>query len=382
MAPKITMVGTLPPIKGVSDYCIEQAKELGKSLEVLFINFKSIYPEFLYKGGGTKENDKVFRFPQTKGVRVENTLAWYNPFSWAYAGFRAQGQILHFHWWTFYLFPVLFTTVAIAKLCGKKIVCTVHNVIGHESGIIDRLLTGTMFLLPDIFIVHTKNNRKQLVEFFKAGEKKVEVIPHGIYSFYRDSNVPVQEARKKLGISQGARTILFFGNIRKYKGLEDLIEAFKSARLKVPGLHLVIAGKPWDREIGDYVKGSLQGIEQKTLSLGYIPSSEIKNYFSAADLVVLPYREFAAQSGPGNIALAFGKPLLVSSVGGLPELVASHDAAFKAGDAGQLSSRIEGIFSKKGVLKGLAADSKALAKKYSWESICRATIGIYNKLAP
>lgn len=378
---EITMIGTLPPIKGVSDYCIEQTRELRKKVRVKFYNFSAIYPEFLYKGGGTKETDPVFTAGGSSNLSVHSTLAWYNPFSWIAAGLGAEGKIVHFHWWTFYLFPVFFTSIGIARMRSKKIVCTVHNVLSHETGAVDKILSGIIFFISDKLIVHTRNNREQLIAHFKTKPEKIEVIPHGIYEFYRDKEISKKGARKKLSIPAGAKVMLFFGNIRRYKGLEDLIAAFRQSQQEVKGLYLLIAGKPWGKGLEAEVRGSLSGVSRKKLSLGYIPSSEIKNYFSAADVVVLPYKDFAGQSGPGNIALAFEKPLIVSNAGGLPELVLNKGVIFDAGGAGALARKITLVFSRKGMLASLSADSARLRRKYSWANICRATLNIYNKLA-
>ncbi len=378
---QITMLGTLPPIKGLSDYCIEQTRELSKSIKVKFYNFSSIYPEFLYPGGGTKEKDPVFRTPKSSNLEVHSTLAWYNPLSWIEAGLGAEGEILHFHWWTFYLFPVFFTAAAVAKLRGKKIVCTIHNVVSHESGSLDRIFSRIIFTLSDRFVVHTKNNKRQLMDYFGVKENRVEVVPHGIYDFYRDKTIPKAAARSKLGIPKNARVLLLFGNIRPYKGAEELLEAFSIAKEKIRGLFLVIAGKAWNPELEAKITNSLMGEDSKLLALKYIPSSEIKLYFGAADAVVLPYNHFEAQSGPGNIALAFEKPLVVSDCGGLPELVKDKGVIFEAGNSRDLAKRIITVFSTKGMLERLSEDSAELREKYSWKSICQRTMEIYSELS-
>ncbi len=373
------MFGTLPPIKGVSDYCIEQTRGLAKHVRVEFYNFKSIYPEFLYKGGGTKENDPVFAADSAPNLDVHSTLAWYNPFGWIAAGLAAKGEIVHFHYWTSYLFPVFFTIALASKLRGKKVVCTVHNVVGHESGFADRLLSSILYRVPDKLIVHTQANRGQMLSQFQIPARKIEVIAHGIYGFYVGENVSQAQARKKLGIPKEAKAMLFFGNVRKYKGLECLLEAFLAMRKKIPGLFLIVAGKPWSEELERLAREKLAGVKSSKAVLSYIPSSEIKYYFSAADLVVLPYSDFAAQSGPGNIALAFEKPLLVSDAGGLPELVVDKKMIFPAGDCAALQRGIEYAFSK-GVLRSLQAHSKRLREKYSWATIARQTLNVYNEL--
>ena len=380
MVEEITLVGTLPPIKGVSDYCIEQTKSLGKTIKVNFLNFKSIYPEFLYPGGKTTEKDPVFKAEKNPNVKTHSSLSWWNPFSWIIAGLTSKGKILHFHWWTYFLFPVFFTIALIAKLRGKKIVCTIHNVVGHESGFIDRLFSGIIFSLSNSFIVHTKNNKEQLQKYFKVKSSNIEIIPHGIYNFYRGEKISKQAAKEKLGIPKNSKVLLAFGNIRAYKGTDDLIEAFKIVKEKFPELYLVIAGKPWKKELEADIKERLNGVSNTKIFLDFVASSKVKFYFSAADLVVLPYKDFAAQSGPGNIALAFEKPLLVSNVGGLPDLVKNNIAVFKAGNIQELASKISLIFSKN-MISSLEADSRALKQVFSWENIAEQTLKLYNKLA-
>jgi len=375
----IILVGTLPPIKGVSDYCIQQTEALAKKIPVAFYNFKSIYPEFLYKGGSTRENDPVFKRPEGKNVIIRDTLAWYNPFSWVACGL-AKGKILHFHWWTYFLFPVFFTIALTAKITGKKVVCTIHNVVGHESGFFDVLLSKILFFVPTEFIVHTKKNKQQLETLFSIPSGKINIVPHGIYSLYFDSTITKETARKKLGIPMAKKVILVFGNLRKYKGAEDIIDAFKKTSNELSDLYLIIAGKPWDKDLQQYIKAELAGIEDKKLFLDYVPSSDVKYYFTAADLVVLPYREFAAQSGPGNIALAFEKPLLVSDVGGLPDLVLDKAAVFESGNTSDFASKLTDIFTNPGALKKLSSDSAKLKEKYSWETIAEKTLLVYAKL--
>ncbi|MEM4270860.1 MAG: glycosyltransferase [Candidatus Pacearchaeota archaeon] len=375
----VSFVGTLPPIKGISDYCLEQVKSLSKEIDIEFFNFSSIYPEFLYPGGETKEIDKTFAIPKLNRVQIRESLAWYNPLSWILVGLTAKGKILHFHWWTYWLFPIFFTIALIAKLRGKKVICTIHNVVSHESGFIDITLSKIIYFIPDKLIVHTNANKNQLEKKFQINKKKISVIPHGIYDFYRDNEISKSSAREVLGIPKNAKVILMFGNIRPYKGIEELIFAFKEAKTKISDLFLIIAGKPWSNELKNFIIRELSNESSCLVKMEYIPSSQIKNYFFATDLVILPYRSFEAQSGPGNIALAFEKPLLVSNARGLPELVLDKKAIFTSGNALELADSIKEIFSKKNLIKKLTSDSIYLRRKYSWESISKMTLNIYNE---
>jgi glycosyltransferase involved in cell wall biosynthesis len=379
MVTHITMVATLPPIKGVSDYTLNHVPELAKFVKVDFYNFSDIYPEFWYPGG-TKENDPIFKMKPAPNATIHHTLTWYNPLTWISAGLHAKGEILHFHWWTFYLSYVFWTIVAFAKLRGKKIVCTAHNILGHESGALDKFFTRSVFWLVDEFIVHSEQNRKQLNSFFGVPLERIHVNPHGNYDFYNDTPVTQEAARKKLGIPKDAKVIMSFGNLRKYKGFDDLITAFKTAKKKVPELYLMIAGKPWNKEMADDIRNQLKDIADVKLAFDYIASSDIKYYFNSADIVVLPYHEFSGQSGPGNIALAFGKPLIVSRVGGLPELVMDENTIFEPHDVKGLTVRIENAFTKKGMLAKLSKEALIMKKKYSWDTITQQTLLVYKSV--
>ncbi len=377
---RVTLIGTLPPIKSISDYCLELTAALIESVDVEFINFKHIYAEALYKGGGTKESDPLFKRPRSPRLRVRDLLSWYNPLGWLYAGFSAGGELVHFQWWTSYLFPVFFSIAVVSKLRGKKLVCTVHNVHGHETGGLDRALNRLILLLPDLYLVHTEQNRAQLEQAFGVSRDRVRVVPHGIFEFYRDSELSQASAKERLGIPAHSKVLLCFGHVRPYKGTEDLIEAFKIAQRELPELFLVIAGKAWNEQLEAEIQAQLAGISNKLLFLDYVPSSRIKEFFFAADAVVLPYREFAAQSGPGNIALAFEKPLIVSDVGGLPELVGDPGSIFPAGNVPALAAVIVSCLGNAERLARMAKDSARLRERFSWRRVAQDTLQAYDEL--
>lgn len=380
MVKRVTLVGTLPPIKSISFYCLEMTQALIEHVDVEFINYKHIYWEWLYKGGGTKETDPVFQRPVSPRLEVRDLLTWYNPLSWLYAGVTASGEILHFQWLTTVQFPVHFTIALVCKMRGKKTVCTVHNVHGHETGVVDRWLNRALLSVPDMFFVHSERNREQLTESFGIPPENIRVVPMGIMEFYRDEELSQAEARRRLEIPANAKVLLCFGHVRPYKGIEDLIAAFKIAKQKIPNLYLVIAGKAWNEELKREIEQELAGEPASLLFLDYVPSSRIKEYFSAADAVILPYREFAAQSAAGAVGLAFDKPLIVSDVGGLPELVANPKALFQAGNVPALAEAIEQCVGNDEVLAALGQDSIRLREHFSWRSSTKAALRAYEEL--
>jgi glycosyltransferase involved in cell wall biosynthesis len=376
---QVTLIGTLPPIKGISDCCIEQVQSLSKRIKIDFINFKAIYPEFLYPAGTKEKKDETFKINLNETVKVRELLAWYDPFSWIRAGLSIRSKIVHFHWWTFYLFPVFFTVVLCSKLRRKKIVCTVHNVLGHESGILDRVLTKLIFRLPAHFIVPSKSNRNQMQEFFKVEKEKISVIPLGPYNFYKDEVIEKNMARAKLSLSRDDKIILCFGNIRKYKGIDVLIKALVKVKKEVHRVKLMIVGKNWiDWQPFQNLIGKYNLNNDIITHLNYVPSAEVKYYFFACDLVVLPYLKFEGQSGPGNIALAFGKPPVVSNVGGLPELVKDENVVVNSANMEELANVIVNVLKNSDFRKKLESDSKQLAKEHSWDVVAERTTELYN----
>lgn len=378
---KVTFVGTLPPIKGVSEYCIEQANSLSKKIKIDFINFKSIYPEFLYPGGSTKEENETFLIEENENLKIKNLLTWYNPFSWIWIGLTSKGKIVHFHWWTFYLFPVFFTIILFSKFRGKKIVCTAHNVLGHETSRIDKILTHLMFKLSYRIIVHSEINKRQLKEVFRIKDEKISVIAYGVLNFYKKGEIAKEEARKELNLDNRDKVILYFGNIRRYKGVDILIRAFAKVRQEISNSKLIIAGKNWIdwqpfQELID--KHGLN--KDIILRLNYISTPEIPYYFSACDLVVLPYSHFESQSGPGNVALAFGKAMVVSNVGGLSDLVKNKDVIVPPCDDDRLAKAIIKVLKDDDFREKLENNSKELAQKYSWDKIAKRTIELYKEI--
>lgn len=380
---KVTMVGTFPPIKGISEYCMQLAGALGHLTEVDFVSFSHIYPERLYPGG-TKEHDRTLRAPSAPALTVRRPLAWFNPFGWLWTGLTAPGTLFHINWWTYVLGPVVLTLLAAVKLRRTPVVMTVHNVLGHETNLLDRALTRLAFAFTDRFIVHTEENRRQLVEFFGVPEVHISVIPYGVLAFYADEEITREEARRRLALSEDERVLLHFGYIRDYKGLDVLLHALSKVADFVPDVRLVVAGTCWNGPAGwrkyQCIIDEARLADRVRLDLGYVPSSMIKVYFRAVDLVVLPYLHFEAQSGPGNIALAFGTPLVVTRTGGLPKLVRDEDAVAPPGDADALAAAIVRALSDPAKLERMAADSAALAQQYAWPAIAERTLRLYREL--
>lgn len=376
---RVTIVGTLPPLKGISPYCFELVRVLSKHVEVEFVGFKSLYPESLYPGG-TRVRDKGYDVPYLEKVVTRNTLAWYDPFSWFWAGLTLKGELVHAQWWAYPLAFIYFAVLSIAKLRKRRIIITVHNVLPHEKSRFKKSLDSIVLSLGDYFIVHTDKNKGDLAQLYGISKDRIHIVPHGVLEPFPLRWISKTEARRRLGIPPDKRVILHFGNIRDYKGLDILIESLKFVKEEVSDIAILIAGKPW----GNWEKYE-RLIERFGVSdivikrLDFIPPSEVEFYFSASDIVVLPYKYFDSQSGIGALSLPFEKPLIVTHVGGLADFVKDERAIARPNHAEDLGYKIIRALKDEKLLRKLSRDSGDLAKKYSWDHISEKTINVYRR---
>ncbi len=379
---KITLIGTLPPIKALSPYCYHLAEALSKKIDLDFISFKSMLPNILYFGGQKEKKDYTF-----KNFRALNIITWYNPFSWIKAGLKAKGDIIHFQHWQFYANLMYCFILPIVKIRGKKIIITVHNITPHTTDLpsvfLDKKLNRFIFPFADHFIVHNKRNIDKFLKLYKIDENKISIIPHGsMMPYQKIKNIAKEEARKHLNIPLDKKVILFFGYMWNYKGLDVLLKSLKIVKESVNDVVLLLAGQPlrdWEKYEKIIKEQGLDGCIIK--ALGYIPDSETEYYFSSADLVALPYYEhpFDTHGGVGALTLSFNKPMIVTEVGGLPEYVKDERVISHPNNAEELSQKIISVLNDETLLKKLSKDSVELSKELSWDKIANTTIEAYNK---
>lgn len=380
---KITLIGTLPPLKALSPYCYHLAKALSAKIDLEFINFKSFLPDLMYDGG-TKEN-KTYNFSEISTI---NVLSWYNPFTWIKAGLNVKGKIIHLQHWQLYANIMYCVILPIVKIRRKKTILTVHNITPHTTDFttifLDRLLNKIIFSFSDFFIVHNKRNRKKFLELYNVNENKIFIIPHGtIMPYQKIMNISMENARKYLNIPMNKKVILFFGYIWSYKGLDILLKSLKIIKEDLKDIVLLIAGQPlkdWKKFEKIIKENNLEKIVIKVLK--YIPDSETEYYFSSANIVALPYNKhpFDTHGGVGALAISFNKPLIVTDVGGLPEYVKDDRAISPPNNFEELAQKIIIILKDESLLKKLSDDSKNLSKELTWDKIADKTIEIYNQM--
>lgn len=374
------MLGTLPPLRGLSSYCLEIASALAALVTVEFISFKKIYPGFLYPGGGLQD-DHSFPATTTKALSVRRRLTWYNPLTWLAEAFFVEAELLHAQWWSLPLAAIYGCLCGIFKLRGKPVVMTVHNVLSHDRSRIYQAASHLLFKMGDHFIVHTEKNRRQLISCYGIRSGKVSVIAHGSLDFQVRRQIDPLAVRKELGIAANKKVVLLFGAIRPYKGVDTAIEAFSEVIKNVPDAVLLIAGKTWHSWEPYRQMIERLAIEKDVRAhIDYVPSGAVYKYFESADLVILPYERFDSQSGVGSTAVSFRKPMIVSNVGGLPDLVPDRRWVVPPRSPAALAQAITDCLTGPTLLSRMAADSETVAAGLNWHDIADKTTAIYDKL--
>ena len=343
---KVTLIAPLPPIKAISPYCIHLARALSKNVNLEVISFRRIIPEGLYSGGAI---EKGIKFKDIENAEVKNILAWHNPLSYITVGLKTKGDIIHIQHWALYSSLVYIIILPLIKLRNKKIIITIHNITPHiENKLINKiykLINKFIFPFANGIIVHNKRNKEKLIQLFNIDEKKIYIIGHGVLKpETKIKNISKKHAQELLNIPLNKKILLFFGYIWNYKGLDILLRSLNIIKSQVPNIVLFIAGQPlkfidaWDKYekiIDDY---NLHDYVIKKLE--YIPDSKIELYFSASDLVVLPYKQpFDTHGGVAALSLCFKKPLVVTDIGGLPEYIKDKRALCFPDDVEDLAKK-------------------------------------------
>jgi glycosyltransferase involved in cell wall biosynthesis len=226
--------------------------------------------------------------------------------------------------------------------------------------------------------VHSESNAAVLSGHHGIARDRIAVIPHGTLDLFVKADGDYTSVRHRFGIPAQDKVILMFGAIRPYKGIDTAIQALAEISSLQPRIHLLVAGRLW----GDW-QPYQELVDQHALCgrvhlhLDYVPSDEVADYFHAADLVLLPYHRFDSQSGVGAVALAFAKPMLVTDVGGLPDLVGEKARILPPGNVPTLAAELRRVFSEPGSLERMREDAAAMAKRYSWTEIAERTRALY-----
>jgi len=293
---------------------------------------------------------------------------------------RRRVPLAHFHY--FHFPPIDYLCLRWLRLLDKRIVLTVHDVTPFDAKPSDFPWLRRLYQQADRIIVHAASSRDIVVSKFELSPDKVCIIPMGPYlAFAEKQTLPPSLAKQHLGLEPDAPVMLFFGQIKKVKGLQYLIRAFRQVLNQCPSARLLIAGPEWKDSFVGYADLIRElGIADKVVTrIEYIPDEEVGLYFSAADVVILPYTE-SYQSAVLYMAYSFAKPVVASAVGGLAEAVEDGVTGFLVPPANvdRLARASLGLLSDVGWARRIGQQGKILAEtEFGWPGIARKTVEVY-----
>ncbi|MDG2059010.1 MAG: glycosyltransferase [Flavobacteriales bacterium] len=324
MKRKVIIIGPAFPYRGgIANFNNSLAVEYqNQGVDVQVYSFSLQYPSFLFPGKTQYEEGEG-----PDGIKIFPIINSVNPFNWfkvAKLVKRENPDYVIIRYWLPFMAPCLGT---IAKLIRKKtkVFAITDNVIPHEKRIGDNLLTRYFVKSCDAFLTLSSSVLDDLLKFTDTKEKIF--IPHPIYDSFGEI-VEKNKARKNLGLDENGKYLLFFGFVRKYKGLDIMIDVMADRRIKDLGVKLIVAGEFYENKEEYISQIDVLGINDSViLKSDFIPEEEVKDYFCASDMITQTYRT-ATQSGVTQIAYHFERPMLVTNVGGLAEIVPHNKVGY------------------------------------------------------
>ncbi len=369
---KIAIIGPAHPLRGggISTFNERLATVLQQQGHVVTIySFSLQYPSFLFPG-----KSQFTEEPAPEGLKILPLINSIHPFNWLKVGNRIRDDrpdLVVVRYWLPFMGPSLGTILRrVRKNNHSRIVCIADNVIPHEHRPGDKQFTRFFIKPVDAFITMSRDVLRDLQ---RITDKPALFTPHPVYDNYGEP-LDKKEACSKLGLNPADRYLLFFGFIRKYKGLDLLLQAMQDERVKETGVKLIIAGEYYD-DPSEYADLLHQVRERVHLFTDFIPNDEVRNYFSAADLIVQPYRS-ATQSGITQVAYHFEKPMVVTKVGGLSEVVIDGKTGFVTEPrADAIATAISRFFDREGI-PDLESNLQLQKQEYSWERFTRTLMAL------
>lgn len=369
---KILILGAAWPYRGgLAAYNERLAQELQQTADTEIWTFTLQYPGFLFPGKSQFATE-----PAPPGLRIKRMINSVNPVNWWLTGRKIKKMapdLIIVKFWLPFMGPAFGTLLRLGKTHKTKVVSILDNVIPHEKRPGDVPFTRYFLKPVDAFIAMSQSVLDDLRTFEPV--KPASLIPHPIYDNY-GTPVTKSVARQLLKLDDTKRYILFFGFIRQYKGLDLLLQAMADERMKKLNVHLIVAGEYYeDATPYQQLLDKLQLGDRVLMHTDFIPNDAVKNYFCAADLVVQPYKS-ATQSGISQIAYHFEKPMVVTRVGGLTEMVPDNVVGFQCEpDPADIANAIEKYY-----LQNREADMTAAIhiekQQYSWQRLANEIYSI------
>jgi D-inositol-3-phosphate glycosyltransferase len=304
----------------------------------------------------------------------------------------AQPKLFHLLWNNKFEFFDRTLLMLYYKLLGKQVVFTAHNINAGKrdsnDSWLNRLSLEIQYELCDHIFVHTRPMKTELVADLRIPEDKVSVIPFGINNTVPNTSLSSPEAKRRLGVNSSDKTLLFFGNIAPYKGLEYLVAAFTELLKKDRTYRLLIVGSPKGcKDYWNQIRQTIadSGVEDRVIArIEYVPDEATELYFKAADVLILPYTR-VFQSGVLFLGYSFGLPAIASDVGSLREEIIEGQTGFvfKSQDSSDLARKIDKYF-KSELFRNLETCRTKIKQyaneRYSWNKVAAITMAVYSNL--
>ena len=331
--PRVCIVGAGKRfLSGISYYTLFLANTLAHSHTVSVILMRQLLPTRLYPGR-ERVGASITELEYNPDVHIFDGIDWY----WLPSIFRSllflrreRPDVVIFQWWSGTVLHSYLLLMLVARLLKARVVIEFHEVLDTGEARLRLAQAYVRFTAPlvvrlaDGFVVHSDYDRQLLLRAYSLDNRPIALIPHGPFNQYQPSETP----RKERETPASCCNLLYFGVIRPYKGLEDLIKAFDALpEENIENYWLTIVGETWEGWTlpADLIKRN-QYRERITFINRYVPDAEVTGYFKEADVVVLPYHR-SSTSGPLHIAMSCGLPVVVTRVGGLIEAVADYEGA-------------------------------------------------------
>lgn len=349
---------------------------LDNGIESEIVSFTLQYPEFLFPG--KTQFDETGKHPD--GIRITELINSINPFTWRKTYqyiLKQKPDFVVLRFWLPLMAPALGTIAKKLRKNGVKVIAITDNVIPHESKPGDKLLTKYFLKQCHAFVAMSNSVLEDIRTFIKNPNTKF--IPHPIYDIFGTA-VSKEEARNHLNIEHNEKVVLFFGFVRKYKGLDLLLEAFGKEELKSQNIKLIVAGEFYENEEPYITRIKELGIEDSViLRKDFIPLDEVKYYFCAADIIAQPYKT-ATQSGVTQIGYHFNKPMLVTNVGGLSEIIPHNKVGYVCNvDSVSIAKSLCDFFENNRIIE-FTTNVIEEKKKFSWDNMVKGIIDLVKSL--
>jgi len=374
---KIIILGTAYPYRGgIAAFNERLAQQfLKEGHNVVIYTFTLQYPSFLFPGKTQYSNDLP-----PENLKIKRKINAISPVNWVKIGKEIRKKspdLVIIPYWMSFMAPCLGTIASqIKKNNHSKVVGLVHNMIPHEPSLLDKLFPGFYVRNVDAFVSLSESVLTDINKFDKKNKPK-SYTPHPVYDHYGEL-LSKNEAKKILNLEEQFRYVLFFGFIRAYKGLDLLLEAFANEKIKQLPLKLIVAGEFYEEESKYLSIIERNHLEDKVLLFkDFIPDNKVNLYFSACDLVAQPYKT-ATQSGVTQIAYHFEKPMIVTNVGGLPEIVPHGKCGYVVDPHATNIANAISDFYKSDKESFYIENCRKEKEKYGWNKMTQTILKIVN----